>query len=123
MTIKELKAILDSNFKEDEEVKIVLSIPSIGPTATSKVESATYGFDWDKGLLLRPSERLVVKDDKQSVYEDAQDLLMRIATESYTVKNEKYEHRRAKQILLKHGFTEEKIRSYVHLYHKNPIIK
>lgn len=117
ITVGWLKKYLEHSRSDDLEVKVVLSLPSIGPKATTNVQSAVYGFDWDKGLLLRTEEQLVPKSEKQSIYESANDLLMMLATEWYIRKKDNYETRTAKKILLKYGYTEEKLRKYVHLFH------
>ena len=121
MKIKELKHILktSSNYQDEEDVLVVLSEPSIGPTSTVKVESVSFGFDWDKGLLIDCEKPLVEKNEKQSIFEEGYSLLMFLATESFIVKKEKYVHRESKRILISLGISEDSIKNYIHLYHKD----
>jgi hypothetical protein len=119
MKIKELKKILNqSSHQDEEEVQVILSIPSLGPRATSKVKDVSFGFDWDKGLLIHTENPLVIKNDKQSIFEESYSLLMKIATESFIVKKETKTHQEAKRVLNKMGISNEVIKSYIHLYHK-----
>lgn len=120
MKIKDLKEMLNKTPDHylDQEVQVVLSIPSIGPTATSEVENASLGFDWDKGLLLKTKEKLVEKSEQQEVFEKGYSLLMYLATQSFVSKKESYAQTEAKRILISLGVSEDQIKKYVHLYHK-----
>lgn len=120
MTVKNLKDIINSQDHQDEKlVKVVLNIPSIGPKATTKVVSAYFGFDWDNGLLIHTEELIAPKTQDHDLFEKGKDLLMYLATEWYTQKKDNYPNRRAKDILLKSGYSEEDLRKYVSLFHKD----
>lgn len=119
MTVGHLLKVLSHTQRDEHEVKVILALPSIGPRASSDIVSAGFGFDWDKGLLLTPRERLVPKTDKQDIFEAANDLLMFIATEGLTKKRNTYEHRTAQRILLRYGYTEEQLKKYVKLFHRD----
>lgn len=80
--------------------------------------SASLGFDWDKGLLLRTKDKLVEKTEKQEIFEIGYNLLMYLATKSFLSKNESYEEKEAKRILISLGISEDQIKKYVHLFHK-----
>lgn len=108
-----LQAINSSDHEDTDEVKILLSLPSIGPRATTGIKYAKFGFDWDIGLLLTPEVRLVPKTDKQDIFEAALDLLMFIATKPR--KKESYETRTAARILTKYGRAD--FQKFAHLYH------
>lgn len=117
MKVKELKNILreeDPRYDE-EDVKVVLDLPSFGPRATTKVKYASFGFDWDKGLLITAEASLVPKNNKQEIYEQAKDLLFYIATKP--TKKHGYEQREAIRILKKNGLTDEKLASYQSIFH------
>lgn len=117
MTIKELKEIMKyiDERHDGELVSVLLDLPSIGPRAYSKIIDGSIGFDWDKGLQFKTEHKLVPKNEKQSIYELAFDLLCWIATKP--VKKESYEIRTAKRILLKYGYTQEKLDSYQKICH------
>jgi hypothetical protein len=116
--VSELKHMLNhSDRHDDDDVCIVLSMPSMGPRASSLVKSASFGFDWEKGqVMLTPEKRLSEKTKEEDVYHAASDLLMYIATKP--AKRESYETRRSKQILLRCGYTEEDLLKYRRLFHK-----
>ncbi len=80
MTVNELhaqtQAAITMGHGEDE-VKIDLNMASIGPRASSGVDTAYLGFDWDHGSFhISPSLKLVLdgfrRDDPKTVliYED-----------------------------------------------------
>ena len=123
--IKDLKKMLNETDRYDNEpVQVLLNIPSIGGHAVSEVSHAHFGFDWDRGLLLSTKDKITRKEKKQDIFEKATDLLMTLATEWYVMKKENFVNRRAREILLKFGYTDEKMRAYVRLFHKDkPIIK
>jgi hypothetical protein len=117
MKVKELKAILkdeDTRY-DDEEVSVLLDLPSFGPRAFSKVKHASFGMDWDKGLQFKTEHNLVPKNDKQAIYEQARDLLFYIATKP--TKKHGYEQRTAIYILKKNGLTDDKLASYQSIFH------
>jgi len=116
--VKELKAMLkdeDTRYDE-EEVSVLLDLPSWGPRAFSKVKHASFGFDWDKGLQFKTEHNLVPKNEKQSIFEAAHELLMFIATKP--TKKHGYEQRTAIHILKRSGLTDEKLASYQSLFHR-----
>lgn len=118
--IKDLKEMLNKTDAYDNQpVQVVLNIPSIGGHAVSEVVSARFGFDWDRGLLLDTREKITRKENKQDIFEKASDLLMNLATEWYVMKKENFVNRRAREILLKFGYTDENMRKYVRLFHKD----
>lgn len=120
VTTIQLKELLNRhNYNDDDPVQVILNVPSIGGQAVTEVVSARFGIDWDRGLLLTVREKIVKKEEKQDIFESASDLLMMLATEWYTLKKDKFENRRAREILLKFGYTDENMRKYVSLFHKN----
>ena len=125
MTVKELREILNryhgyhSGRSDDEPVSVILALPSIGPRANTKVKSASFGFDWDRGLQFGTEARLVPKNEKQDVFEAAFELLAWIATKP--VKKETYEIRTARKILERYGCDEEKFALYRRVFHKESI--
>lgn len=120
MKVSELKSLLFTNDRHDKkEIKIVIDNPSMGGHDYVLAERIWFGFDWDNGLMIKATEKIVRKENKQDIYEAANDLLMMLATESFVLKKEKYENRRAKQILLKFGYTDEQLRKYVRLFHRD----
>lgn len=124
MKVSELKEILNRRtHADDETVKLRVALPSVGPQATVEIDSAAFGFDWDRGLILYTQERLVPKENNQDVYEAAQDLLMTLATECFVVKKKKWENRKSAELLLRMGHTPEQLEKYVRLFHRDkPII-
>lgn len=117
MKVKELKSLLrdeDTRYDE-EEVSVLLDLPSFGPRAFSKVKYASFGFDWDKGLQFTCEHNLVPKNNKQEIYEQARDLLFYMATKP--TKKHGYEQREAIRILKKNGLTDEKLASYQSIFH------
>ena len=124
MKVSELKQLIDRHPDQlDKEVKLLVPLPSAGPRATVEIESASFGFDWDRGLLFRTKERLVPKENNQDIFEAANDLLMMLATECFVLKKQKFENRRSAKILLKYGYKKEDLEKYVKLFHRDkPII-
>lgn len=118
MNVQDLKSILEYNYEKRKQLEVLVKIaePSVGPSATSPVSVAYFGIDWDRDLLIVPTEQLSRKTEHQSVFESALDLLMYIATKP--VKNESYEVRTAKRILSKYGRTDEYLEKYRHIYHR-----
>lgn len=58
----------------DDLVSIVLSQPSMGPCAQAHISFASHGFDWEKGkFLITPNVPLVVRSEKQHVWQMAHD--------------------------------------------------
>lgn len=108
-----LQTINSSDYEDTCDVKILLSLPSLGPRATTDIKFANFGFEWDVGLLLTPEVRLVPKTDKQDIFEAAFELLMYIATKPR--KKESYETRVAARILTKYGRAD--FQKFAHLYH------
>lgn len=124
MKVSDLKRIIAYHEnQQDEEVKLSVALPSVGPSATVDIESASFGFDWDRGLILTTKERLVPKENNQDIYEAAQDLLMTLATECFVMKKQKWENKKSAFILLRMGYTKEQLEKYVRLFHRDkPII-
>ena len=118
MKVKALKNILNLNdTHDDDDLKIRLAMPSIGPVATSDIESVAFGFDWESGsLIINPTRRLSEKTQNEDTYHMASDLLMFLATKP--AKRESYETGTAKKILLKAGYTAEQLTKYQKLFHK-----
>lgn len=120
VTVTKLKELLSRNNRhEGEGIKVVMHNPSVGGYDYEEVEHIWFGFDWDRGLMIKTKTPIVRKENKQSIFEAANDLLMMLATECYILKREKYENRTAKQILLNYGYTEEQLRKYVKLFHRD----
>ncbi len=100
----------------DDDISVILSLPSIGPRANSKVIHASFGFDWDRGLQFTTEAKLVPKNDKQSIYESAYELICYLATKP--VKKQSYEQRTALHILERYGYTKDKLEQIQRVYHK-----
>lgn len=82
MKLLELYNLIDNRIKQckgkehqlDQTVKIAIASPSIGPRATCDVRFAYFGFDWESGMfVLNPTESLVVKSEKEEVWDLAFD--------------------------------------------------
>ncbi len=78
MKVSELKTLLENRGKtrdhDDIEVVVSISSPSIGPRASCSITSAGFGFDWEAGLfLITPKLPLVVKSEKEEVWDLAFD--------------------------------------------------
>ncbi len=119
ITVRFLKEYLDrisDKARMDLPVKVILSIPSVGPRAFSLVTHVNFGYDWDKGLLLTTKESLVPRSEDQLAYQMAHELLLFIATKP--VKKESYEIRRAKQILFRLGKDQDYLDKVSHIFHK-----
>lgn len=67
MKVKELKDIIDAQLKvmprySDWEVEVKISKTSVGSMATSKVDGAGFGFDWNHGkFIIFPEKKLIEK--------------------------------------------------------------
>lgn len=93
MKVSELRQILSGRPSDDhhadDEVVVLLASPSIGPHACMPIRSAGYGFDWDNGkLLLWTDQPLVVKSDKQRLYDRTYDMLFMLSGETRHYKGE-----------------------------------
>ena len=118
MKVKELRDLLNQHGDsiDDLDVLISVALPSIGPAATDMVTRARIGFDWDKDLILSTETPLVPKQENQSVFESAYDLLMWLATDP--VRNDSYEARAARRIVMKYGKTQEDLDRLQRIFHK-----
>jgi hypothetical protein len=68
--------------RDPAEVVINIAKPSIGPTATCKVTSAYYGFDWENGLfILSPAQPLVPKTEKEELWDAASGFIFSLSEE------------------------------------------
>lgn len=120
MKVSELKYLLNRDDRhDDKEIKVVMHSPSMGGYDYEEAKHIWFGFDWDKGLMIKTETPIVRKENKQTIYEAATDLLMMLATEFYVLKNTKYENRKARDILLKFGYKEEDLRKFVKLFHRD----
>lgn len=101
MKVQELKEILNSTSRhDDDELAIKISSPSIGRQAVNHLRSVSFGFDWDKGTtILYPEDGLVIKSDKEKLWDAAYDLL-------YFLKEEK-----GRTGKLKNGWANERARN------------
>lgn len=119
MNVEDLKRILNMQDYNDQAklpVSVLISKPSVGPRAVCNIESAHFGFDWDRGLLLTPISPLVIKQQNESAFDLSVDLLMYLATKP--TKKKSYETKRARKILQKAGYTEQRIDELSKYYHK-----
>lgn len=84
MKLLELHKILDVHvtrhqddadpYRLDQDVMIAISSPSIGPCAMVSINNASFGFDWENGkFILNPAKPLVVKSEKEAVWDMAFD--------------------------------------------------
>lgn len=120
MKVSELKRLLNrDNRHDDQSIKVVMHNPSVGGHDYEEAKHIWLGFDWDKGLMIKTETPIVRKENKQSIYEAATDLLMMLATEFYIKKKPKYENRRARDILLKFGYKEEDLIKFVKIFHRD----
>lgn len=113
MKVKDLKEILKT-IDDESDVKVLLNEPSIGGVAYSEVTGSFVGFDWDSGLYLITKDSITSKPKSQDLLEEAHSLLMYLATADKNT----YACRRAKIMLIKHGYSEEDLKKYKHLYHQ-----
>lgn len=87
MKILELHKILDEHIKRNQDYKNDLPVqicthsPSIGPRSSCGINSASWGFDWDVGLYLTPNKPLVVKTNKEELWDLAHDFIIRQSKE------------------------------------------
>lgn len=118
MRLLHLKEIIDRQVERrpDAQVRILLSIPSIGPAPTCEVEQANLGMDWDAdSFILRPELRLVQKTQDQDLWEQARNLLYWLA--SKPSQRPSYEIRQARKILARNGVTEGQLESLRRSFH------
>lgn len=127
MTVKELRDVLNDDFKRNEgrndaeEISVILALPSMGPRAHSKVKWAGFGFDWDRGLQFETEARLVPKSEKQDIWEAGYELLSYIATKP--AKKQSYEIRTAERIFRKYGRDDEWFAMVRRVMHKDFALK
>ena len=85
---------------EDLTIRIAISSPSMGPSATVEVAGLSLGFDWDRGtMFIDPSKPLVVKTMKQKVWDMAHDHIYRLSRERSVKGNPTSAARWAQQVL------------------------
>ena len=68
MKIEKIYEILESYMKEnpevkDQELEVILSENSIGPSAATPVVCVYPGFDWDNGRMLLTTEEKICRED------------------------------------------------------------
>lgn len=105
MNTEDLKRVLNSPSQVNEDpsqVVINVNKPSVGPTATCKVDSASYGFDWERGLfILNPTKPLVPKTEKEELWDLAYNFIYSLSKERTHKGNETTLAKRAKRIIEK----------------------
>jgi hypothetical protein len=117
MKVKELLPLLTH---EEDDIVVILGSPSIGPRAMTDVTDAHHGFDWERGkLILKTKETVTVKTKEESVYYEAHELMMYLATKP--VKRESYEILSARRILKRCGYTDADFEKYRKFFHKENI--
>jgi hypothetical protein len=102
MNTDELKEALNRQHLSDDPNKVVINVskPSIGPIATCEVSSASYGFDWERGLfILSPAQPLVPKSEKEELWDLAYDFIYSLSEEKTYKGNETSLAKRAKKII------------------------
>lgn len=119
VTLEMLEQLIARNPHHDrnEPVKVLVDLPSVGPQAHVTLTHAGFGFDWDRGLLLKPEKSLVPKEKKQDIFEDAYQLLLYIATKPE--KKQSYEKRTAKTILARYGIDQSFLDKFQYLFLKD----
>jgi len=105
MTLREfLDSIHNMERELDNELIIHLSSPSIGPIANTGIKSTRSGFDWENGkTILEPKERLVVKTDKEDLYDMSYDLLHFLWVDAFQRKRKPWYFDRLKRIYERAG--------------------
>lgn len=109
MKLKDLKVRLDSlHLSErclESEISIILTSPSMGPRAMCGVKNCGFGFDWENGhFLLTPASDLVVKSERQALWDAAHDFIYMLSQETRTYRGVEKETplaKRAKAIMEK----------------------
>lgn len=88
MNVKELREALDKSLNDNAQVVVELSSPSIGVKGHCGIILAYSGFDWNNQLFfLQASEPLVIKSEKEAVFDLAFDLILELSKEkTYTDK-------------------------------------
>lgn len=116
MKVKELLEILQyhgTRVDLEDEVVIPIAKDEIGGIPFTEVTRIVNGIDWDRGkLFFETKEPLVIKTDKESVYDMAVEFMMWLATKPN--KRETYEIREAKRILDRAGVEYMKHRKFLH---------
>jgi len=109
MKIKELLEFFNKrpkfgNRNEDDELMIRTSSPSIGPISMVGIDSIFNGFDWESGkTIITPKERLVVKTEKQDLYDMSYDLLHFLWVDAFQRKRKPWYFDRLKRIYERAG--------------------
>jgi hypothetical protein len=62
-TFRKLIDNIDNSLPDysDKEVTVMLSMPSIGATASSRVKDVSMGFDWDNWQVMIGTEDRLIK--------------------------------------------------------------
>lgn len=116
MKVEELvKAMMghpgNSRHRDDATVVIALSSPSMGPIAHTQVRHGHYGFDWERGMfVLTPTQDLVVKSDKEKVWDMAFDHIYMLAQRKSCKGNLTSKARWAREVLTRAGCSLEHLK-------------
>lgn len=91
--------------KDDCEVVVVESRPSLGGRACIKVSHATFGMDWEKNRLnIAPENPMVQKPDSMTTYDMASDLIYYLVKQGLKLKRKQWYHQKAIDIFKRvHG--------------------
>ena len=116
LTVKQLRERLSvpgSERHDNDVVMIRRANVSIGGSATTPVVGLGFGSDWDRGkCLLSTAEPLVVKSDKQQLWDAARDFLYLLSGDYNERKGKRYLTQyavRARALLERFGHPIEKV--------------
>lgn len=99
---------------DDDDVVIAIAKSGMGAHPCVNVKGVHSGFDWDHGkFMIFAEEPLVVKTDKEQMYDMAWELMLYIATKP--VKRETYEITAARRMFERLGYD---YMQYQHLFHR-----
>lgn len=98
MKVSELKKLLET--REDLDIVIRLSDPSIGSVSMASIDSISIGFDWENGkILINPSIPLVRLKEKEALWQSAHDFIYQLSEQKTYKDNPTFLAKRAKSII------------------------
>lgn len=107
MTDQELLERLQFHVKhtrEPREVRIRVSRPSVGASASEPIQGICAGIDWDSGtLFILPAEPLVTKTPKRSIFDDGFRLLYALSGQRGRTGKLTQTAKEVREIFARHG--------------------
>lgn len=117
LTVGQLREHISRRGFERHDIDVVMirrADLSIGGSAATAITGVSFGFDWDRGkCLLSTADPLVLKSDKQALWDSARDFLYMLSGDYGERKGKRYltsYAKEARRLLEKHGLAHEKIR-------------